>query len=78
MVAYEFYWRDPTGNTRLIGILPERRMNTERITQESILRWGGEIFDKITNIKDIFFVQVTVDENMNRISRPTPAIMTKK
>ncbi len=27
MVAYEFYWPDPKGRYRIIGVLPERRKN---------------------------------------------------
>lgn len=48
MVAYEFYWRDESGKTHLIGILPERRKDPARITEKSILNWvimviGGEV-----------------------------------
>jgi hypothetical protein len=43
MVAYEFYWRDEKGKEHLIGILPERRKNPERITEESIFNWGGRL-----------------------------------
>jgi hypothetical protein len=42
MMAYEFYWRDETGKEYLIGILPERRKDPERITKESALNWGVE------------------------------------
>jgi hypothetical protein len=38
VVAYEFYWRDPGGGNQIIGVLPERRKNLGRITQESIMR----------------------------------------
>ena len=41
MVAYEFYWLDPKGGFQIIGVLPERRKNPERITQQSIMNWGG-------------------------------------
>jgi hypothetical protein len=37
MVAYEFYWKDPNKRYQPIGILPERRKNPLRITQESVL-----------------------------------------
>ena len=40
MVAYEFYLKNSEGNKSLIGILPERRKDPERITQKSILKWG--------------------------------------
>jgi hypothetical protein len=78
MVAYEFYWLDPTGGYQIMGVLPERRKNTARITQESILRWGENIFDKITDTKYIFFIQVTMDEKTGRIFRPIPFTITQK
>ena len=40
MVAYEFYRRVPLGEDRLIGVLPERRRNPERITRDSIMNWA--------------------------------------
>jgi hypothetical protein len=58
MVAYAFYWRDEKGKNQLIGILPERRKNPERITQESILNWGRQVMEA----KDIFFIEVEIDE----------------
>ena len=40
MVGYELYcWRDPKGY-ELIGVLPERRNNPQRVTKESVLNWG--------------------------------------
>jgi len=78
MVAYEFYWLHSTKGYELIGILPERRKRPERITQESIMRWGENIFGKELDAKDIYFIQVTVDEYTERIFRPTPAFITQK
>jgi hypothetical protein len=72
MVAYEFYWFDPIKGYQLIGTLPERRRNPSRITQASIMNWGAKYFGKKLNIKEIFFIQVTMDENTGRIFRPTP------
>jgi len=72
MVAYEIYWLDPTGGYQIIGVLPERRKNPERITQESIMNWGGRIFGKDLNIEDTFFIQVEIDEKTVRMFRPIP------
>jgi len=58
MVAYAFYSRDEKGKTHFIGILPERRKDHERITKESILNWGRQVIES----KDIFFIQVEIDE----------------
>ena len=61
MTAYEFYWRDEVGREHLLGILPERRKNLTRITQESIINWGRKIVLGNTKFKDIFFAQVEID-----------------
>ncbi len=58
MTAYEFYWHDETKREHLIGILPERRKNRERITEESILAWGWKIVGRDSDINDIFFVRI--------------------
>jgi hypothetical protein len=51
MVAYEFYWLDPRGGYQIIGVLPERRKNPARITQESVMNWGEKIFGKELDTK---------------------------
>ena len=61
MVAYEFYWRDETGKEHFIGILPERRKNPERITQESVLNWGWMVIGHHSDVNDIHFVQVEME-----------------
>ncbi len=58
MVAYELYWSDHKGKENLIGILPERRKNPERITQESILNWGWKIIGNNSDVKNIYFILV--------------------
>ncbi len=60
MLAYEFYARDKIGRDNLIGILPERRKNSERITQESIMNWGRLVAGDDTQVKDISFIQVEI------------------
>ena len=60
MLAYEFYSRDEIGRDNLIGILPERRKNPERITQESIMKWGKIVAGEDTEVKDISFIQVEI------------------
>jgi len=58
MVAYEFYCCDGTEKVHFIGILPERRKDKERITQESILNWGKMIIGDDSDVNDIYFVRV--------------------
>jgi len=78
VVAYEFYWLDSTAEDQVIGVLPERRKDRERITQESIMNWGINFFAKGLIIKDIFFVQVAIDDYTGRISRPIPFSVIQK
>lgn len=60
MVAYEFYWDDEKGGEHLIGILPERRKNPERITEESIMNWVKELEGDSKRINKIYFIKVEV------------------
>jgi len=62
MVAYEFYWRDETGEAHLVGILPERRKDPKRITEESILNWVKKIIGEGIKVHDIFFSRVNMNE----------------
>jgi hypothetical protein len=57
MLAYELYWQDEGGDQHLIGVLPERRKNSERITEESILNWGREVIGDNRDAKNIYFVK---------------------
>jgi len=43
-----------------IGILPERRKDPLRITQESILKWGKMVAGDDVNANNIYFVQIEV------------------
>jgi hypothetical protein len=61
MVAYEFYCHDAMKGYQLIGILPERRKNPERITQKSIMNWVKKYFNDNLNLNDIFFIQVEIE-----------------
>ena len=68
MVAYEFYWLDSTGQYQVVGVLPERRKDPERVTQESIMNWGINFFAKDLIIKAMFFIQVTIDPHGSNFS----------
>jgi hypothetical protein len=62
MIAYEFYRRDGKGENHFIWILPERRKDSERIAQESIINWGRKAVIDNTDVRDIFFIQVELNE----------------
>jgi hypothetical protein len=58
MMAYEFYWRNDKEKEHLIGILPERRKNPERITRKSIMNWGKKILGDPSEAKNLYFIEV--------------------
>jgi hypothetical protein len=60
MVGYKFYWRDPIKGYQLIGMLPERRRNANRITEESVLNWGKTNFGNNLNPEDMFFIDAEI------------------
>jgi hypothetical protein len=73
MTAYEFYWRDAIEGYHLIGILPERRRTSERVTRESIMNWGKIILGETLDPSHLSFVQVSIHEGTGSIfySKPT-------
>ena len=60
MVSYEFYWRNEEGKEHLIGILPERRKNPNRVTRKSIMDWVKSFLGDNEDIKNIYFVQLEI------------------
>jgi hypothetical protein len=43
-------------------VLPERRKKPERITQKSIMGWAEKILDDKLSTKDIYIIQVPINE----------------
>jgi len=78
MEAYEFYWFNPLKGYELLGVLPERRKNSERITQRSVMGRAVNIFGDNLSTKDIYFIQVTINEHTGMIFRPTAVFITQK
>jgi hypothetical protein len=58
MVAYKLYKHDPLEKAYLVGILPERRKNQKRITEESVLNWGKEVIGDPSDRDSLYFVQI--------------------
>ncbi len=73
MVAYEYYWKDETEEVHFIGIIPERRGKSERITGESILNLGKITLGEDADLINLFFAQITIDDT-GVTSYPTPSI----
>ena len=69
MDAYEFYWRDSTKGYEPIGVLPERRKNPARRTQESVINLARGLLGHGVNVNRIFFIRATIDENTDKILR---------
>jgi len=61
LVAYEFYCLDESGKSHLLGILPERRKNHDRITNESIMNWIKKITGSVEIENNIIINQVKID-----------------
>jgi hypothetical protein len=68
MVAYAFYWIDETDKARFMGLLRERRKDPERITKESVVKFGRTIAGNDADVDKIFFLRVTLDESTGEIS----------
>ena len=67
MVAYELYLHDGIKGYELIGILPERRKDPNRITKESVLKWGRMVLGNGANKKNIIIKQMRIDETTGQI-----------
>jgi hypothetical protein len=74
MVAYEYYWRDEVKGFELIGVLPERRKDVNRVSQESIMGFGKKFWGDNMDNGNILFIRVTVDKTTGEIHRPKPPL----
>ena len=78
MVAYEFYLRDPIMGSELIGILPERRKNSARVTHKSVLNWVETVLGNGLSNKDIYYIKTTINEDRGNIFPPTQFFGTQR
>ncbi len=72
MILYEFYRRgsDWESEDRLIGVLPERRKDPERITYQAIMNWVKWLVPPEDILKSrIYFVRI---EYPDQSSPPQP------
>jgi hypothetical protein len=76
MMAYEFYCRNGTGEIYLVGILPERRKNPERITQKSIMNFGKMLIGDNAGPENIYFIQVAFDDHTGEMHLTNASSMT--
>ena len=74
MVAYEYYLHDEGRGFELIGVLPERRKESGRVSRESIIGFGKRFWGDDIDNGNIIFLRVTVDKTTGEICRPRPPL----
>jgi len=72
MTAYEFYFRDESGERYLIGVLPERRSDQERITDESIIKWARSLLGNESGVNNISYSTIKLEESESGDFYPIP------
>jgi len=68
MLAYEFYYHNNETTPQLIGILPERRKDLQRITSESVMNWVKTFLGDEEDMRRISFVEVSINPKTGEIS----------
>ena len=72
MTVYKFYSRDESGELYLIGMLPERRSDQERITDESIINWARSLLDDESGVNNISYSTIRLEKSENGDFYPIP------
>ena len=72
MTAYEFYSRDESGDPYFIGVLPERRIAQERITDESIINWARSLLGDESGVNNISYSTIRLEKSENGNFYPIP------
>ena len=65
MTAYEFYFHHESGEFHLIGVLPERRSDQERITDESIINWARSLLGDESWVNNISYSTIKLEKSNN-------------
>jgi hypothetical protein len=63
MLAYELYTFNKKEGYEFIGVLPERRKNPTRMTEDSVMSWGKTLLGDNADSKNMFFKRVILDSN---------------
>jgi hypothetical protein len=74
MVAYEYYGRNDMKGYELIGVLPERRKDLDRVTPKSIIALGKKFWGDDVDIDSILFVRIFIDKMTGEIFWPKPPL----
>ncbi len=67
MLAYELYIFNKEKGYEIVGVLPERRKDPMRITEDSVTNWGKALLGGYLDIENMFFRRVAIDELSGRI-----------
>ena len=73
MVVYSIYAFEEIEKVHFIGILPERRKDPERITQESISNFVRGFLGNEGDIENLFSIEVAVDQRTGELVLPEPS-----
>jgi hypothetical protein len=60
MVIYKVYLRGSGEEGELIGVLPERRVNRDRIDSDFLMKWSRTLFGNAVDADQLLFVQKTI------------------
>jgi len=72
MTAYEFYFRDESGERYLIGVLPERRSDQERITDESVINWARSLLGDESGVNNVSYSTISLEKRNDGIFYAIP------
>ncbi len=67
MLAYELYIFNKEKGYQIVGVLPERRRDPMRVTEDSVTNWGKTLLGGYLDSKNMFFRRVAIDELSGRI-----------
>ena len=65
ITAYEFYCCDESGELHLMGVLPERRSDQERVTDESIINWAKSLLGDESGVNNISYSTIKLEKSEN-------------
>ena len=72
ITAYEFYCCDESGELHLMGVLPERRSDQERITDKSIINWARSLLGDESGVNNISYSTIKLEKSESGDFYPIP------
>ena len=72
MTAYEFYCCDESGELHLVGVLPERRSDQERISDGSLIKWARSLLGDESRANNISYNTIKLEKSENENFYPIP------